>query len=95
MIKEKDIYREKLEAQMKELKAEIDRLSAKIERMEADGKLKYRKERSALQEQLDKSQRRIKEIKTAGTEAWDEIRQGTEKALEEISQSLENARSKF
>ena len=95
MIEEKDIYREKLEAQVKELKAEIDKLNAKIEKMEADTKIGYRKERNALQEQLDEAQKRIKEIKTAGTEAWDEIRRGTEKALDEMSQSLENARSKF
>jgi hypothetical protein len=95
MIEEKDLYQQKLEAQINELKAEIDKLNAKLENMEADTKLEYQKERNNLQQQLDKAQERVERLTTSGTEAWEEIRQGTERAVKELSQSLENARSKF
>ena len=95
MQEERKLYQQKLEAKVKELRAEIDKLNAKIEGAEADTKLRYRKERNSLEERLDQTQEKIKDLRSAGMEAWEEIRQGSEKALKELNQALENAREKF
>jgi hypothetical protein len=88
-------YEEKLEAQLKEWNAQIALLKAKAENAKADAKIDYYKAIDVLEHKQDKAKRKLQELKTAGDEAWEAVKEGAEKVWAEVKTAYRDATSKF
>ena len=95
MQNKRKAYEEKLDAQLKEWNAQIALLKAKAENTKADGKIDYYKTIDALQRKHDEAKTKLKELKTAGDEAWEAVKEGAEKAWAEVKTAYHDAASKF
>ena len=88
-------YEEKLDAELKELDAQTALLKAKAENAKADAKIDYYKSIDALERKQDKAKTKLQDLKTAGDEAWERVKEGAGKAWAEVKTSYHDAASKF
>jgi hypothetical protein len=88
-------YEEKLDAQLKEWSAQIALLKAKADNAKADAKVEYYKTIEALQSKQNEAKTKLQELRTAGDEAWEDIKKGAEKAWSEVKAAYHEASSRF
>jgi predicted nuclease with TOPRIM domain len=88
-------YEEKLDAQLKEWGAQIGLLKAKADNAKADVKIEYYKTIEALQSKLNEARTKLRELKTASDEVWEDIKTGAEKVWAEVKTAYHDASSRF
>jgi predicted nucleic acid-binding Zn-ribbon protein len=91
----KDIYVEKLKAQLDDWSADIDVLEAKAREANAELKTKYHEKVEELKYQRSLAQGKLAEIQDAAEDAWEEIKKGGESVWETIRHTFAEAKSKF
>jgi predicted phage gp36 major capsid-like protein len=94
-MENKQAYREKLEAQMREWSAKIDLLKAKADQAEADAKIEYRNRIEDLRQKKEALKAKLGELQNASDAAWKDIRAGAEKAAADLKDALQSALAKF
>ena len=94
-MENKEAYREKLEAQMREWSAKIDLLKAKADQAEAKSKIEYSDRIEDLRQRKEALQARLRELQNASDAAWKDIKAGTERAAADLKDALQSALSKF
>jgi hypothetical protein len=95
MKDKRKVYEAKLDAQLKEWSAQIALLKAKADNAKADAKMDYYKTIDALQHKQKEAGTKLKELKAAGDEAWEDIKKGAEKAWAEVKTAYNDATSRF
>lgn len=88
-------YEEKLDAQLKEWSAEIALLKAKADNAKADARIEYIKTIDALQRKQNEAATKLRELKAAGDEAWEDLKTGAEKAWADVKTAYHDASSRF
>jgi nucleotide-binding universal stress UspA family protein len=88
-------YQEKIEGQLKDWGAKIDELRAKVERSKGEVKLKYEKQMEGLRNRRETVQKKLLEMKESGEEAWEGLKAGIEKGLEDLQDTFDQTVSKF
>jgi len=88
-------YEEKYDAQLKEWNAEIALLKAKADKAKAEAKIEYYRTIETLQGKQDAAGKKLRELKAAGDDAWEDIKTGAENAWGELKTALHSAASKF
>jgi nucleotide-binding universal stress UspA family protein len=91
----KSNYQEKIEAQMKEWGVQIALWKAKAEESTAEAKAAYLKQIEELKNKEESAKHKLRELKESGGEAWEEVKVGLEKALEDLKQAFNLARGRF
>ena len=94
-MENKEAYRKKLEAQMREWSAKIDLLKARADQAEAEAKIEYRNRIEDLRKKRAVLQEKLNELKKASDAAWKDIKVGTERAATDLRDALQSAFSKF
>jgi F0F1-type ATP synthase epsilon subunit len=94
-MENKQAYREKLEAQMREWSAKIDVLKAKADQAEAEAKIEYRNRIEDLRQKKEALKAKLSELQNASDAAWKDIKAGTEKAAADLKDALQSALAKF
>ena len=95
MDSQRKAYEEKLEAQLKEWSAQIALLKAKADNAKAGAKIDFYKTIDALQHKEEEARTKLKEMKTSGDAAWEDLKKGAEKAWAEIKTAFSDATSRF
>lgn len=95
MDNQRKAYEEKLEAQLKEWATQIALLMAKADKAKAEAKIDFYKTIDALQHKQEEARTKLNELKTAGDEAWEDVKKGAEKAWAEIKIAYKDATSRF
>lgn len=93
--KEKEAYAERLQAEIDSWNADINKLRAKAKLASADVQQKYYEEIEQIEERRDALEARFNELKAANAGAWDDLRQGVERAWQDMSKAMKNAASRF
>ena len=88
-------YEEKIDAQLEEWNAQIALLRARADKARAGAKIEYNKTIETLQRKQDEARIKLHELKTAGDEAWEDLKIGAEKAWAEVKTAFHDAISKF
>ena len=88
-------YQEKMEAQLKDLTAKLEELKGKAAKAGADAKAEMNKQLEALKPKLDAAQQKMKELRAAGGETWEKVKEGSEKAMADLKKTWESIKSKF
>ena len=90
-----EIYREMINAQIKEMKAKMLMLEARTEKSGAQFKARYLKRMSEMKTKFDDVEKKLDQISTSTGDAWDEIRTGIDKSMSELRDGFENATKQF
>jgi poly(hydroxyalkanoate) granule-associated protein len=95
IVAKKVSYQKKLEAQLRDWDAQLDQLMAQAQKAKEDARLKIqgeidnlRRQRAALQHQLD-------ELRSRGEEAWEDLKKGVDKAWGDINEALGKVAAHF
>lgn len=82
-----DAYVEKMEAQLKVWRAKLDEMLGKAQKAGAQGKIEGQKHYENLREKLD-------ELKASGSAKWEVLKDGIEKAKDDLVASFHEAKNK-
>jgi chromosome segregation ATPase len=88
-------YRRKLRAQLDEWEAELNKLQARTEKAAADVRLKKEEQLRRLRENKDALRAKLEALQTAGGDAWDRLKEGTDKAWNDFKEAVGRARAEF
>ncbi len=91
----KNAYAEKLQAKMDQWSAELDLLEAKARGAKADTKLTLQEHINVLRLKRDEAKAKLKEIRDASDEAWEDLKVGLEDAFDSLKEALGRAKSHF
>jgi multidrug resistance efflux pump len=94
-MENKEAYIEKFNARIKALQADLDKLDAKARQSEADVKIKYQNEIEVLNKKKVEAQTKIDELKNISGGAWQDLKEGADKALTDLKTSWQSAMNKF
>lgn len=95
MTDAKQVYQQKLEANLEKLQVRIDKLKAKADQATADARLQYHDKMEALTAKQQETQNQLHQLKAASEDAWHELKIGTEAALYELQNAFNNALAQF
>jgi len=90
----KEAYQEKIEAQLREWTAKINELKAKAEGAKADAKIEMHKRIDPLRAKQEAAQAKFQALKQAGTEKWEQLRTGLDKAMDDLKTTWESTQLK-
>ncbi len=91
----KELHKQKLQAQLDGWKADIAKLKAKATAEAADAQLAMHKQFDVLEKNMDEAQAKLAELAEAGEEAWDSVKHGVESAWHSLTTAVSDAMSKF
>lgn len=91
----KDAYEQKLQAKLDEWQADLDKLKAKAKGAEADARIEYQEEIDRLESQRNEARQKLAELREASDDAWEDLKDGVERAWDSVSESFKSARSRF
>ena len=92
---DREAYRQKMEAQIKEWKAKIDELETRAGKVTAEARDEYHRFMERLRAYQKELPGKLNEMKHASGEAWESLKSGMEKAAADLGDALKEARSKF
>jgi predicted nucleic acid-binding Zn-ribbon protein len=92
---EKEIYKQKLQAQLEAWRAELDKLKARSKEIQADAQLDLHKQIDLLEEQVADANRKLNELADAGDEAWMSLKAGLEASWASLKRGFGEAAEKF
>mgnify|MGYP001251457559 CR=1 FL=1 len=95
IVNKKQVYEEKLQAEMKELNAKVDVLKAKAAKAEASTKISYYDTLEELKLKRNLAQNKLDELRDAGDDAWEDLKEGIENAWSDFSAAVKSATSRF
>jgi hypothetical protein len=88
-------YEEKLDAQLEEWNAQIALLKARADKGKAEAKIEYYKTIETLQRRQDEARIKLHALKTAGDEAWEDLKMEAETAWTEVKAAFNESISKL
>jgi chromosome segregation ATPase len=94
-VNNKELYQQKVEAQLDEWKAEVDRLRAKAAGASADRQLEMNRQIEDLEGRIEDGQAKLAELADTSEDAWESIKDGFESAWDSLRAAFDDAASKF
>jgi hypothetical protein len=94
-MSKRDAYVKRMQAQLDEWNRELDGLEAKAKKADAEARAEYEKRLEDVRAKRDDALARMEEFKNASDDAFEEIRDGVEKAWSDLRKSLVRARDRM
>lgn len=94
-MSKRDAYVQKMKARIDEWGADIEKLEAKARGAEADMKIKYQEQLTAMRQQREKAREKMRELEDASEDAWERLREGMESGWESMSKAFRDAMDRF
>jgi len=94
-MSEKELYQQKLQAQLEEWKAEIDKLKAKAAGASADAQLEMNRHIGALEGKIEEGKSKLAELAAIGEDAWESVRENMESSWGTLKSAFGDAISKL
>ncbi len=88
MSETRDAYVKRMKAQLDEWNADIDKLQSKAKKAEARAQIRYDQQIHELRRLTDEARARLEQARSAGDEAWEELRQGFESSWETVREAF-------
>jgi len=94
-MNKRDLYVEKLKAQLDEWNAEVTKWEAKTRGAQADMRIEYEKQLETFRGRRDKGLEQMKKVQAASGEAWVDLVRGADEAWAKMREAFEKAQSHF
>ena len=94
-MNEKELYRQKYQAQLDEWKADVDKLRARAAGARADAQIEMNKHVRELETKMHEAGAKLSELAAAGEETWDSARKKVETTWEALKAGVGAAAAKF
>jgi uncharacterized protein YoxC len=94
-MNDKELYMQKLQAQMDEWNADIAKLKAKAAGAKADVQIEMNTQVEALDRRMQEVGGKLSELAEASEEAWDSVKKGVESAWGSLKSAFGDAASRF
>ncbi len=91
----KEAYKQKIEAELELAQAKLAEFKAKAKSSAADTRIKYSKQVDELEQKVDATKVKLKELGEASDDAWEQLKVGVESAWDALSTAIRNAAAKF
>jgi uncharacterized membrane protein YqiK len=91
----RDLYIEKLKAQLDEWNAEVAKWEAKTRGAKADMRIEYEKQLETFRRQRDRGLEHMRKVQAATGDAWIELMRGADDAWAKMREAFEKAQSHF
>lgn len=85
----KESYREELEAHLKTWKGMLDDLNKRAGKVRKESRAVFKRQVEEIHEQFEKAEGTLGEYKEAGSEAWQTLKIGLEKAVGDLKESFD------
>ena len=80
----KDDYKKKIEAELEMVQAKLAEWKAGAKNSAADARVKYAKQVDELEQKLEVTKAKLKELGEAGEDAWEQFKGGVENAWDSL-----------
>lgn len=90
-MSQREAYREKLEAQIRELVGKIDQLAARADKAAVEAKREYRGQIEDLRAKGAAARARLAALGEAEEGSWEDVRIAAERALGELNDAVDDA----
>ncbi len=94
-MSDKELYRQKKQAQLDEWKADLDKLKARASGASADVQLEIHQKIKSLEQKLEKNREKLSELAESSEDAWESIKDGMESAWDSLKSAVSEAVDKF
>ncbi|MFC3285976.1 coiled coil domain-containing protein [Litchfieldella rifensis] len=94
-MRNREAYEQKLQAKLDEWQAEVDKLKARAQGAQADARIEYQEEIDRLESYRDEARQKLAELREASDDAWEDLKDGAERAWDSASEAFKSARSRF
>ena len=91
----KEAYKQKIEAELELAQAKLAEFKAQAKSSAADTRIKYAKHFDELEQKVDTTRAKLKELGEASDDAWEQLKVGVESAWGALSAAIRNAAAKF
>lgn len=91
----KELYKQKMQAQLDEWEAEGGRLEAKAAGASANAQLKLNKEINTLKGKIEQGKTKLAEIADASDDAWESIKEDLDSVWDSLKSAVGDAKAKF
>jgi hypothetical protein len=91
----KETYKQKMEAELELAHAKLAQFKAQAKSVAADARVKYAQQVDELEQKVDATKARLKELGQAGDDAWEQLKDGVESAWGALSAAIRDAVAKF
>lgn len=81
-------YKDKMQAQMKESEAKVEQIRAQAQKAQAETKIEYN-------HQAKEASGKMKDLREAGSDAWNELKQGIKDAGTDLSSAIDKASNRM
>jgi len=94
-MSEKDAYKKKLEAEIELAQVKLAQLKAHAKNAAADARIKYEQILDNLEQKLDATKTKLRELGSSSEEAWGSLKTGVETAWGDFRTGLDSAMAKL
>lgn len=94
-MNEKELYQQKLKAQLNGWQADIDKLKAKMAGASVGAKLELNQHINMLESKIGEGNSKLEELDKATDDSWESLKKGFDEAWESISAAFKDAYNKF
>ena len=91
----KEAYKQKMEAELELAQAKLAEFKAQAKSSAADARIKNAKQVDDLEQKIDATKAKLKEMGEASDDAWEQLKVGVESAWGALSTAIRNAAAKF
>lgn len=92
---DKELFQQKMQAQLDELKADVDVLKAKASGASATAQLEMQKHIETLQGKIEDGKAKLSALAQTSEEAWVPLKEGMESAWDTMKSAVREAAAKF
>lgn len=92
---EKHEYLEKIEAQLTEYNAKLAEMRDKVLQVQTDMRREYINQVKILEGKRDKLRETFGQLKEASVSAWEDTKEGTERAFADLAEAFDKAMNRF
>ena len=91
----KEAYKQKIEAELELAQARLAEFKAKAKISTADARIKYAKQIDELEQKIDATKAKLKELGEASEDAWERLKDGVESAWGALRTAVRDTTAKF
>jgi chromosome segregation ATPase len=92
---DKKAYADKLSAEIEKWDSEIGVMRAKAKSASADARIEYDRQINDLEKRRDELDAKLDELRNSSGNAWDDIKDGVDRAWKNMSSAVQNATDRF